>query len=154
MHLCIGVIHVLDDLPYSNSLVFDTRKYLFGLNATKFVSLIDTFGLARFLDSESTNLTILAPTNEVIDEDDIPNNQKKQWLSYHLIQGAWKSSDLEDHMLLKSEYNSSQLLNEPQRIVVHVGSGTEGHDESSVLMKSIRFGSHSKMIGSDCKCPI
>ncbi|GAA5801723.1 hypothetical protein HPULCUR_007175 [Helicostylum pulchrum] len=137
-----GVVHVLDDLPFADSVVFDTRKYLFGLNATKFVSLIDQFGLGSFLDSESNDVTILAPTNEVIDEDDIPNNLKKQWLSYHLIQGAWKPSDLVDRRLLKTEYNSSLLLNESQRMVVRVGKEQE-------LLKSIQFGSHSKVIGND-----
>ncbi|KAG2235542.1 FAS1 domain-containing protein [Thamnidium elegans] len=140
-----GVIHVLDDLPFADSLVFDTRKYLFGLNATKFVSLIDQYGLGNFLDSESNDVTILAPTNEVIDEDDIPNNLKKQWLSYHLIQGAWKPTDLVDRTLLKSEYNSSLLLNESQRMVVRVGKDENLKD----LLKSIQFGSHSKVIGND-----
>jgi hypothetical protein len=91
-------------------------------------------------------VTILAPTNEVIDEDDIPNNLKKQWLSYHLIQGAWKPDNLVDRMLLKSEYNSSQLLDDSQRIVVRVGTGTKDD-----LWKSIQFGSHSKVIGNECK---
>ncbi|KAI7864090.1 FAS1 domain-containing protein [Mucor mucedo] len=139
-----GVIHVLDDLPYADSIVFDTRKYLFGLNATKFVSLIDKYELGYFLDSQSANITILAPTNEVIDEDDIPNNLKKQWLSYHLLQGAWKSDDLEDRMLLKSEYNSSQLLDDSQRIVVRVSDGNK-YD----LRRSIQFGTHSQVIGND-----
>lgn len=131
----------------AGSLVFDTRKYLFGLNATKFVSLIDQYGLGNFLDSESNDVTILAPTNEVIDEDDIPNNLKKQWLSYHLIQGAWKPTDLVDRRLLKSEYNSSLLLNESQRMVVRVGKD----EKLQELLKSIQFGSHSKVIGNDRK---
>jgi uncharacterized surface protein with fasciclin (FAS1) repeats len=139
----------LDDLPYAESTVFDTRKYLIGLNATKFVSLIDKHGLGSYLDSDSRNLTILAPTNEVIDEDDIPNNLKKSWLSYHLIQGAWKPADLVDRMLLKTEYNSSQLLNESQRVVVRVGGRSD--DNKKDLLKSILFGSHSKVVGSDCK---
>lgn len=140
------MIHVLDDLPYADSTVFDTRKYLFGLNATKFVSLIDKYDLGYFLDSQSVNVTILAPTNEVIDEDDIPNNLKKQWLSYHLLQGAWKSDDLEDRILLKSEYNSSQLLDDSQRVVVRVSDARKND-----LRKSIQFGTHSQVIGSDCK---
>lgn len=136
----------MDDLPFADSLVFDTRKYLFGLNATKFVSLIDKYELGYFLDSDSVNVTILAPTNEVIDEDDIPNNLKKQWLSYHLLQGAWKADDLEDRMLLKSEYNSSRLLDDAQRIVVRVGTGSR--DDAR---KPIQFGPNSQVIGSDCK---
>ncbi|KAI8383020.1 FAS1 domain-containing protein [Blakeslea trispora] len=145
-----GVIHLLNDLPYADSIVFDTRKYLFGLNATKFVSLIDSYGLGRFLNKGTNNITILAPTNEVIDEDAIPNNQKTPWLSYHLVQGAYSPSELSDRMLLKTEFNSSQLFNEPQRLFVSVGkSKEETMENTNALVKSIRFGDYSKVVGVD-----
>lgn len=131
------MLHILDDLPFANSLVFDTRKYLYGLNATKFIALLDEYGLDHYLDKRTTNITLLVPTNEVIDEDDIPNNQKKQWLSYHIAQGAWNSSDLHDHMLLESSYYSPQLDNQPQRLLVRVSP------------TSIHFGDHSKVIGTE-----
>ncbi|KAI7898866.1 FAS1 domain-containing protein [Cokeromyces recurvatus] len=135
-----GVVHVLDDLPFRpNSIVFDSRKYLIGLNATKFVSLIDKFGLSHFLNNQTSNITILAPTNEVIDEDDIPNNQKKQWLSYHLLQGSWEPSKLTDGTLLKTEFNSSLLNNESQRLVVRLDKNGQS--------PFIRFGDHSNVIG-------
>lgn len=155
MLFCVGVLHILDDLPYADSLVFDTRKYLFGLNATKFVSLIDSYGLGQYLDDGTTNVTIFAPPNEVIDEDDIPNNKKAQWLSYHIAQGAWSSPDLKDRMLLKTKYNASQLNHESQRLQVRVGKNRAdgrydwNHKKSS--LKSIRFSDHSKMIGDDSK---
>jgi hypothetical protein len=149
------VLHILDDLPYADSLVFDTRKYLFGLNATKFVSLIDSYGLGNFLDDGTTNITILAPTNEVIDEDDIPNNKKVQWLSYHIAKGAWGPSDLEDRMLLKTEYNASLLNYDSQRLQVRVGKdhGDDRYhwDNKMSLLQSIRFSDHSKVIGDDSK---
>ncbi|KAI9475398.1 MAG: FAS1 domain-containing protein [Benjaminiella poitrasii] len=133
-----GVLHILDDLPYKpNSVQFNARKYLLGLNATKFVSLLDAFDLSDFLTS--SNKTILAPTNEVIDEDDIPNNQKRQWLSYHLLQQSWEPSQITDGALLKTEYNSSLLNNEPQRVLVSVDDQKKNN---------IRFGDHSKVIGN------
>jgi hypothetical protein len=147
----LGVLHVLNDLPYADSIIFDTRKYLFGLNATKFVSLIDSYGLGQFLDDGATNVTILAPTNEVIDEDDIPNNKKVQWLSYHIARGAWSPSYLNDRMLLKTEYNSSQLNHDSQRLQVRVGKNRDDWDTNKSLLKSIRFSDHSKVIGDDSK---
>ncbi|RCH80244.1 hypothetical protein CU098_000487, partial [Rhizopus stolonifer] len=143
-----GAIHILNDLPYADSIVFDTRKYLFGLNATKFVSLIDAYGLGRFLNKGTNNVTILAPTNEVIDEDSIPNNQKVQWLSYHLVQGAYNPSDLSDGQLLKTEYNATQLYNDSQRLSVSIGKAKDDPVLES-LIKSIRFGDYSKVIGVD-----
>ncbi|KAG1404010.1 hypothetical protein G6F60_004634 [Rhizopus arrhizus] len=131
-----GVIHLLEDVPYSDSVVFDTRKYLIGLNATKFISLMDAYGLGSFLNNE--NKTILALTNDVIDEDEIPNNRKLPWLSYHILDGAWKSKGLYNNMLIKTQYYSTQLNNKPQRLVVYV-------DE----LDSISFGPHSKVIGNE-----
>lgn len=147
----LGVLHVVDDLPYADTLVFDTRKYLFGLNATKFVSLVDEYGLGRFLDEGTNNVTILAPTNEVLDEDDVPNNKKVQWLSYHIAQGAYGPEDLENHMLLKTEYNSSQLADQSQRLLVTVGSDKRVLKDRHSLLKAIRFGDHSKVVGDDSK---
>ncbi|KAK4520092.1 Aconitate hydratase mitochondrial [Mucor velutinosus] len=144
-----GVLHIVDDLPFANSLVFDTRKYLFGLNATKFVSLVDEYGLGRFLDEGTNNVTILAPTNEVLDEDDIPNNKKVQWLSYHIAQGAYGPEDLENRMLLKTEYNSSQLNHQSQRLLVTVGNDKRDMNDRHSLLKAIRFGDHSKVVGDD-----
>ncbi|KAI8887676.1 FAS1 domain-containing protein [Backusella circina FSU 941] len=137
-----GVVHQLTDIPYAESIDFDTRKYLIGLNATKFVSLVDEYGLGHYLDSETTNITLLAPTNDVIDEDTIPNSQKKQWLNYHIVNGVWGPDDLNDRMLLETEYTSDQLGGGHQKLSVHV------HDRRD-LPKSIQFGSGSGVIGSN-----
>lgn len=115
--------------------------------------MVDEYGLGRFLDEGTNNVTILAPTNEVLDEDDIPNNQKVQWLSYHIAQGAWEPHDLNDHMLLKTEYNSTQLRNESQRLLVTVENNRNNVKETdrSAILKSIRFGDHSRVVGDDSK---
>ncbi|KAG1457377.1 hypothetical protein G6F55_005969 [Rhizopus delemar] len=138
-----GVVHVLEDVPYTNSFVFDTRKYLIGVNATKFISLIDQYQLTSLI---SSNKTILAPLNEMMDEDDIPNNQKIQWLTYHIIQGAYPSENLYDMMLLKTLYNSSMLNNRPQRLVVHVDRNTR---EEKGLMNSAYSFNHQKVVGKE-----
>lgn len=140
-----GVVHVLEDVPYTNSFVFDTRKYLIGVNATKFISLIDQYQLTSLI---SSNKTILAPLNEMMDEDDIPNNQKIQWLTYHIIQGAYSSENLYDMMLLKTLYNSSMLNNRPQRLVVHVDRNTR---EEKGLMNSAYSFNHQKVVGKESK---
>ncbi|KAI8973486.1 FAS1 domain-containing protein [Mycotypha africana] len=140
-----GVIHVLEDLPYANTLSFDTRKYLLGLNATKFVSLMNEFGLGKYIEKETQNVTILTPPNDVISEDDIPNSHKEQWLSYHVIEGVWNPSDLIDRMLLKTKYNAAELRNSPQRLQVRV-SGHRVPDDYSMLSKPIYFGDHSRII--------
>lgn len=120
-----------------NSIDFDSRKYLIGLNATKFISLMDHYGLGNYLNNQTTNMTILAPMNDVIDEDDIPNNQKLQWLSYHIIDGAWSSKDLYDNMLLTTKYHSPQLNDQPQRLIVNID-------------QTIMFGGgHSRMVGKE-----
>jgi uncharacterized surface protein with fasciclin (FAS1) repeats len=115
--------------------------------------LVDEYGLGRFLNEGTNNVTILAPTNEVLDADDIPNNQKVQWLSYHIAQGAWDPHDLNDHMLLKTEYNSTQLRNESQRLLVTVGNNRNNVKETdrNAILKSIQFGDHSKVVGDDSK---
>lgn len=102
---------------------------------------MDAYGLGSFLNNE--NKTILALTNDVIDEDEIPNNRKLPWLSYHILDGAWKSKDLYNNMLIKTQYYSTQLNNKPQRLVVYVDKPD-----------SISFGPHSKVIGNECKVPL
>ncbi|KAI8974651.1 FAS1 domain-containing protein [Pilobolus umbonatus] len=130
-----GIVHYLDDTLSSNAFVFTTRKCLIGLNATKFVSLVDEQGLGHYLDDHSHHLTILAPTNEAMDEDAIPNNLKKQWLSYHFIEGAYEPHTLSDQMVLKTKY-SSPYLRDAQRLLIQTTN------------QSVFFGPRSKMIGS------
>ncbi|KAG1529800.1 hypothetical protein G6F50_017752 [Rhizopus delemar] len=98
---------------------------------------MDHYGLGNYLNNQTTNMTILAPMNDVIDEDDIPNNQKLQWLSYHIIDGAWSSKDLYDNMLLTTKYHSPQLNDHPQRLIVNID-------------QTIMFGGgHSRMVGKE-----
>ncbi|CAO3699059.1 unnamed protein product [Rhizopus stolonifer] len=128
-----GVIHVLEDIPYSNSFVFDTRKYLIGMNSTGYVSMMDQYNLSSLLTSG--NITVLVPSDDSINGDAIPNNQKKDWLKYHLLNGAWSSQELYNNQLLSTLLFSSQLKNLSQLLDVHFDQG-------------IQFG-QSKMVGNE-----
>ncbi|KAI8083015.1 FAS1 domain-containing protein [Halteromyces radiatus] len=131
-----GVLHELEGSLVPNSLVFDTRKYLYGLNTTKYVSLLDRFGLSQYLDASYYNYTFLAPENDAIDENAIPNHSKHDWLSYHLSNGSWTKDLLHDGMMLKSQYASEPMDGALQRIPVFV----ENEEIfSAKLGKSIRF---------------
>lgn len=137
-HSTVGVIHELEDIPIPESLIFNSRKYLYGLNTTKFVSLVDRFGLGEYLDNaKKYNYTFLAPENDAIDENAIPNHSKRDWLSYHLLNGSWTKDTLSDGMMLASQFASEPMGGALQRIPVYV-------DNEEVLVaskpgKSIRF---------------
>lgn len=115
----VGVLHRVEMVPVTSKLTFDTRKYLYGINATAFVALLDEFGLEHYLDNNVTTLTLLAPDNASIDEGSLPDNIKKAWLSYHLVHGQWNRDELEDRQLLASELKTAQLNHKPQQITVY-----------------------------------
>ncbi|KAI8338344.1 FAS1 domain-containing protein [Chlamydoabsidia padenii] len=113
-----GVLHKVENLPRTKQVAFDIRKYLYGVNATKFVSLLDRYGLGYYLAPGVTNFTVLAPENDSIDEGALPDNLKKAWLSYHIVHGQWFPDQLHDRQLLSSEYKSPQLNDQAQRIPI------------------------------------
>ncbi|CAO3596186.1 unnamed protein product [Absidia cylindrospora] len=118
-----GVLHRLETMPITQRLTFDTRKYLYGINATKFVSLLDEYDLGYYLAPGVTNFTVLAPDNNAINEGSIPDNVKKAWLSYHLLHGRWDRNLLEDRLLIASEYKSPQLKKQSQVVPVYLPEG-------------------------------
>ncbi|ORX50177.1 FAS1 domain-containing protein [Hesseltinella vesiculosa] len=133
-----GVVHELGDLPIPASLNFDARKYMYGLNTTKFVDLLDRYGLSSYLDASPHHYTFLAPENAVIDENEIPNHDKRAWLSYHIANGSWTPDQFYDGMMLDAEYIPGNLGPDVhQKIPIFV-------DEEDILNSkpslSIRFG--------------
>ncbi|KAI9278915.1 FAS1 domain-containing protein [Phascolomyces articulosus] len=136
-----GVIHILDDMPIPNNIVFNTRKYLYGLNSTKLVSLMDEYGFEHYLENDAQKYTIIAPANDDIKDDAIPDSIKKDWLSYHVIGGSFSPDLLTDGTLLKSEFVSSRLGGASQRIPVFV----ETEAPVKAAGKSIRF-EHSRVL--------
>lgn len=114
----VGVLHKVENMPRTKQVAFDIRKYLYGIDATKFVSLLDRYGLGYYLAPGVTNFTVLAPENDSIDEGSLPDNLKKAWLSYHIVHGQWFPDQLHDRQLLPSEYKSPQLNDQAQRIPI------------------------------------
>ena len=141
----LGVIHILDDMPIPSNINFNTRKYLYGLNSTKLVALMDECGLEHYLETGSNDdaqkYTILAPANEDIKDDAIPDSIKKNWLTYHVMGGSYSPDLLTDGALIKSEFVSPRLGDAPQRIPVFV----ETEAPVKAAGKSIRFG-HSRVL--------
>ncbi|KAI8341307.1 FAS1 domain-containing protein [Chlamydoabsidia padenii] len=115
-----GVLHQVETMPVTDKLTFDARKYLYGLKATAFVSLLDEYGLNHYLDPTVTDFTFLAPDDASIDEGSLPDNIKKAWLSYHLVHGQWNRDELLDRQLLASELKTAQLNHKPQQITVYL----------------------------------
>lgn len=143
------MIHELEDLYYPGSLEFNARKYLYGLNATKYVSLLDEQGLGYYMDDVSHNYTFLCPGNDDIDEDEIPYNERQDWLSYHLLDGAWHSDDMQDGLLIETEFASPHLGGARQRVPVFVQPESAlivpQSPEFAVAGQSIRF-AHSRVL--------
>lgn len=134
-------------MPIPKSITFDTRKYLYGLNATKYVALLDRFGLSHYLDSKGENYTFLAPLNEAIDENSVPNTIKHGWLSYHILNGSWTVDLFQNGMLVKSEFTPAQMGHAPQRLPVYVG--TEG-SSGKTKEKSVQF-DHARALSNGGK---
>ncbi|KAG0166164.1 hypothetical protein DFQ30_007519 [Apophysomyces sp. BC1015] len=114
-----GAIHELEDTIIPESIVFNPRKYLYGLNATKFVSLFDTHGMSHYFE-DNKNHTFLVPLNEAINDDDLPEAMIQYWLSYHVVNGSWTQDNLANNMLLLTEFKSAQLAGCPQRLPVYI----------------------------------
>jgi Fasciclin domain len=115
---------------------FNLRKHLIGMNATKFVSLLDEAGLGHYLEDSDNAYTILAPLNEALDLDEVPRKYLKNWLSYHILKGQWMPDNFTDGQLLKTESRSDELDGRKQRLKVYVESSHLNAKDH----KSITFG--------------
>lgn len=113
-------MHELKETPIPSNLIFDTRKYLYGLNATKYANLFDRYGLAPYLDKESANYTFIVPNNDVIDKTTLPSHKEQNWLRYHFLQGNWTSDILRDGLMLETQFLSPEMGDVLQRIPVYV----------------------------------
>ncbi|KAI9022281.1 FAS1 domain-containing protein [Phycomyces nitens] len=142
-----GVIHIVDGVMIPPNVVFDTRKYLYGMNTTKIASLLDSRGLGRYLDLGGyTFYTILAPANDAIFEDDIPINSQRDWLRYHVLKGMWYPERLEEGMLIQSESTPFQLDGNSIRLPVHIDQRGVPDEKTYDIGTSIRFG-QSRVLG-------
>ncbi|KAG2187558.1 hypothetical protein INT44_005247 [Umbelopsis vinacea] len=131
-----GVFHEIEDLIIPKAINFNLRKHLIGMNATKFVSLVDEAGLGHYLEDSDNSYTILAPLNEALDLDEVPRKYLKNWLSYHILKGQWMPNNFTDGQLLKTESRSDELDGRKQRLKVYVENSRLIADDH----KSITFG--------------
>lgn len=143
----VGVVHVLEKplMPKHKQDFFKLtpRKALIGLNATRFVELIDHLKLTDYLD-ENKELTLLAPPNDSMDF--FADSKKlESWLKYHIIRGRVEPDQLKDNALLETESHNHLGDDQYQRIDVHITESSKG--------KSIQFG-RSGILGDPGKQPV
>lgn len=145
LYLFLGVIHEIDEVfNMAEGITFNTRKYMYGSNATHMVELFDQYDLNNYIDQNDYNYTFLVPPHDAMNNSII----SKSWLSYHIINGSWPQENLIDNMLLKSEFWSPDLGNEQQRLPVYV----ESEDKLVTVTggKSVQF-DHSRVVGENSK---
>ncbi|GAA5805788.1 hypothetical protein HPULCUR_011314 [Helicostylum pulchrum] len=140
-----GVIHVLESpiLPKNKDFVkLNARKVLSGMNATRFIELLDQNGLGSYLDDQHDVTTILAPPNDSLDEKSFTlQGPSKDLLKYHIIHGRYEPSDLQDGQLLETESHDN-LGDAYQRLDVH--------SDVNLLRNNIQFGK-SSVLGDPVK---
>ncbi|KAG1454822.1 hypothetical protein G6F46_008369 [Rhizopus delemar] len=132
-----GVIHQIEDVFKPDSITFNTRKYLYGLNATHMNELFDNYNLSYYIDQEDNkNYTLLVPPSDT----PLPSIPVESWLKYHVIQGLWPQDTLYNKELLLTEFRSSELGNNYQRVPIYT------ENDASEKKSSILF-DHSRTLG-------
>ncbi|KAI8059533.1 hypothetical protein BC940DRAFT_313521 [Gongronella butleri] len=124
-----GVLHELDRLPVAPDLVFDTQKYLHGLDASAWVAMLQKYDIDDHLAAH--NLTFVVPTS--MDPGAIPENNKRDWLQYHVLSGTHAPPQLIDGQLLRSSMASDALNGQVQRVPVRRIDTSLHFGESRVL---------------------
>ncbi|KAI8639826.1 FAS1 domain-containing protein [Parasitella parasitica] len=135
-----GVIHEIDDTFKFNGIDFNTRKYLYGSNGTHMVELFDKYDSSHFIDQKELNYTFLIPPPDKLNQSLV----SKSWLRYHIVQGSWPPENLIDDMLLQSQFKSSDLDDNYQRLSVYV----EKENSITTFSRSVQFGK-SRVIGDN-----
>lgn len=127
------------------------------IHATRFIKLFDDHGLGGYLDDEQDEqITLLAPPNDALDEGNVPNNQMKAWLEYHIIRGRYRPSDLVNGQLLETESHNDLGEMHHQRIPVTVTEqdpNIYGSNRLFTEKQSIQF-DKSRVIKDPSKFPI
>lgn len=99
----------------------DVRKTLISMNASKFVGMLEDYGLYSYLESEAPQ-TILAPTNDVLkdDEHDHSRGAIVSWLKYHIINDKYTKDNLSDGQLLQTQSSHHLGDHMHQRLPIHI----------------------------------
>lgn len=130
-----GVIHITSEITFPQSLVFTPRKYLVGMNATKFVDLLDQAKLSSYIDDPSNTLTLLAPRDDVFSDELPPAGSKEMedLLRYHIVSSKLKSDELKDGMLIQTELKGRDLKGAKQRAKVFISNEDVSFNDASVI---------------------
>jgi hypothetical protein len=114
-----GVIHTIEHPIIPRNLLFTARKYLIGINATKFVAMMDENSLGSYLDDPSLSLTFLAPINDAFEQFDIEAGNVTKKLLYHILP-SWKPDQLNDGLLVDTSFSDKKLGGSAQKLKVSV----------------------------------
>ncbi|KAG2177212.1 hypothetical protein INT43_007869 [Umbelopsis isabellina] len=115
-----GVVHTIEHPIIPRNLLFTARKYLIGMNATKFVAMMDENGLGNYLDDTSQSLTFLAPINEAFEQFDIEAGNVTKKLLYHILPTPWQPDQLSDGLLVDTTLHDKMLGGPAQKMKVSV----------------------------------
>ncbi|KAG0954100.1 hypothetical protein G6F32_003747 [Rhizopus arrhizus] len=143
-----GVIHVLEKplLPKNKDFLnLDTRKVLSAIHATNFGRLLDNNGLGHYLDKDQIDkVTILAPPNDKLDEGNVPKNQMKAWLEYHIVRNRYRPSDFSHGQLLETHSHDDLGDSYYQHIPVTISEPNKliQFDKSHMLRDPVEIGSN------------
>ena len=147
MHMNAGVIHILEKsiLPKDRDfLKMDLRKALIGLNATKFVTLFEEYGLEDFLNTKD-EYSIVAPPNDELNERNIPRSEIQSWLKYHIISKKYDLHNFTDGQLVQTESDDHLGGYGKQRLLIHIVD--QDQTPVNARKKSIQF-DHANLIGN------
>ncbi|KAG2225750.1 hypothetical protein INT45_011418 [Circinella minor] len=142
-----GVIHILEKSILPNNrdfLKMNLRKVLIGLNATKFVTLFEEYGLEDFLHTKD-EYSIVAPPNDELNERNIPRSEIQSWLKYHIISKKYDLNNFTDGQLVKTESDDHLGGNGKQRLLIHIVD--QDQTPINARKKSIQF-DHANLIGN------
>lgn len=133
-----GVLHLVSSLLVPpGALQLTPEKYLLALKCTSFVSLLHSVNLEHLINNTDKQLTILAPTDDVLSvfSNVLPESGSpdlKRVLQYHFLPGLWKPNKLDSGMLLETELHELGLDDGRQVIKVDV------HDTDKTFAEEVR----------------
>ncbi|RUS19493.1 hypothetical protein BC937DRAFT_87386 [Endogone sp. FLAS-F59071] len=136
-----GIIQTVSTVLRPSTLKFTALKYVIGLNAGRFASLIHDVGVNYKLEGD-VPITILAPCDEAFADVELPPSGSwalKKWVQYHLIAGRVTLESLNDGQMLETEVVEEELRGRKQRVKVEVKGNDVKFNQASVLVGQVHF---------------
>lgn len=131
-----GIIQTVSSLLRPSTLKFTTLKYVIGLDAGHFATLIRDVGVDYKVEGDAP-ITILAPCDEAFAEVVLPPPGSwalKKWVQYHLIPGRITLESLNDGQMLETEVVEEELRGAKQRVKVGVKGNDVKFNQAGVLV--------------------